>query len=245
MRRHARKTNRDSGREPQPADRIGISISCNRGSPDFKQHRDCRTPRYSRNRRGGHRDPAERYATSGRIASARCGSGQRVGRCRQRAFLQAGNGGRWLGLVFHGRRIESQRAWIDRANAVCKALTKLTRKARARNCNALEITRITCRRFFGVSCVSIAVHLRHLQKGRRFRQMIPVKTAHRSAARVSRHRADSLQSEQSSDSSRYLEGRIFDLTLAFLAGRTSLRFVTQLPSSPLPAMYPARASSLL
>lgn len=82
-------------------------------------------------------------------------------------FRQEMEGAGWVWFFIAGES-KTSAPGFDRTNAICKALTQLTRKARVRNCNALEITRITSRRFFGVSRVTIAVHLRHLQKGSSF-----------------------------------------------------------------------------
>ena len=70
----------------------------------------------------------------------------------------------WV-LFFMAGEIKATALGFDRTTALRNALTQLTRKARARHCNALEITRISCGYFLGFSRVSIGVHLRHLQKG--------------------------------------------------------------------------------
>ena len=70
----------------------------------------------------------------------------------------------WV-LFFMAGEVKATALGFDRTTALRNALTQLTRKARARNCNALEITSITCGSFLGFSRVSIGVHLRHLQKG--------------------------------------------------------------------------------
>ena len=69
----------------------------------------------------------------------------------------------WM-LFFMAGEYQATALGFSHASALRGALMRLTRKARARNYNALEITRITRSRFLGFARVSIAIHLRHLQK---------------------------------------------------------------------------------
>jgi len=68
-------------------------------------------------------------------------------------------------LFFAAGEVRASALGFDQAGALRHAFTQLTRKATARDCNALEITRITHSRLLGLSRVSVAVHLRHLQRG--------------------------------------------------------------------------------
>jgi hypothetical protein len=70
----------------------------------------------------------------------------------------------WM-LFFMAGKCEATAVRFDAADALRSAMTKLTRNARATQCNALEIAQIRRSRFLGLWRVSITVHLRHLQQG--------------------------------------------------------------------------------
>lgn len=68
-------------------------------------------------------------------------------------------------LFFMAGEIKATAVGFDQSAGLKGGLTRLARKAKAQDCNALEITRIRRLRFLGVSRVSISAHVRHLQKG--------------------------------------------------------------------------------
>ena len=70
----------------------------------------------------------------------------------------------WV-FFFMAGEIEANVLGFDQSKALRRAVARLAGRAKARNCNALEIAQITRVRFLGVSRVRISAHIRHLQKG--------------------------------------------------------------------------------
>jgi hypothetical protein len=70
----------------------------------------------------------------------------------------------WV-FFFMAGEIHASVLGFDQSKALRRAVARLAERAKARNCNALEIAQITRVRFLGVSRVSISAHVRHLQKG--------------------------------------------------------------------------------
>jgi len=70
----------------------------------------------------------------------------------------------WV-FFFMAGEIEASVLGFDQSKALRRAVARLAGRAKAQNCNALEIAQITRVRFLGVSRVSISAHIRHLQKG--------------------------------------------------------------------------------
>lgn len=70
----------------------------------------------------------------------------------------------WI-FFFMAGEIEANVLGFDESKGLRRAVARLAGQAKARNCNALEITQITRFRFLGVSRVRISAHVRHLQKG--------------------------------------------------------------------------------
>jgi hypothetical protein len=68
-------------------------------------------------------------------------------------------------IFFMGGEINATALGFDQSKALRRAVAELGGRAKARNCNALELARITRVRFLGISRISISAHVRHLQKG--------------------------------------------------------------------------------
>ncbi|MGA3074948.1 MAG: hypothetical protein ABSG56_14760 [Bryobacteraceae bacterium] len=68
-------------------------------------------------------------------------------------------------FFFMAGEIQATVFGFDNQKTLCTALQRLIAKVKSRDCNSIEITRVTGKSFLKVPYVTVSAHPRHLQKG--------------------------------------------------------------------------------